>query len=107
MRSVSYPAALPEKKIIDLSEYRRRLQPEGSLAPETVAEPFLLDAEDERSEAEEELFSGVTAEQTEVVLVPAARRQAHWAREAWALDIAASVGVILMTLAFAAQVLLL
>ena len=77
--------------MVDLNEFRRKLElaREGSLAPQLRWE--------ERSAQREPSLT---------VLPPAPRRRrSRRVQVCWALDVGASLGVILMTVTFALQVL--
>lgn len=77
--------------LVDLDEFRRKLSLawEGSLAPQLEERPR------------------PAAEPPALTVLPAAprRRRSRRARLSWALDAGASLGVILMTVSFALQVL--
>ena len=86
-----------QSNVVDFNEYRRKLAlaEEGSLAPQPRAE------ECEFAPAQEEWEQPVLQ-----VITPRPRRSHSRRRTAWTLDLAASLGVVVMTLSFTLQVLL-
>jgi len=84
--------------IVDLAEYRRRLElaEEGSLAPQP--EEYTYDFPwGEREAEEQERFDSCR---------PRSSRSARREHRAWMLDACASLGVVIMTLTFTLHVLL-
>jgi len=85
-----------ESNVVDFNEYRRKLAlaDEGSLAPKPQLEDYASDSFEEAWERP------VLREVT-----PRPRRSRRQTG-AWALDIGASLGVVVMTLTFTLQILL-
>ena len=81
--------------VVDLAEYRRKLAlaQEGSLAPQPRMD----------WEEAEDLWEGTEEQSLPRVEKPRRRSRLH--RQAMVLDICASLGVVIMTLSFALQVL--
>ena len=81
-----------EGNVIDLNEYRRRME-QDNICKAREEEPLPCPIH--------EIFPGASR-----MLTPEQLRRRRRVRQAWTLDICASLGVVIMTAAFTVRVLL-
>ena len=80
-----------EGNVIDLADYRRRQQQADFCEAEETAPPCPV----------HEIFPGA-----QNMLTPEQKRRRRRVRQAWTLDVCASLSIVIMTAAFTVQVLM-